>query len=60
MESMEEATPAESSGGNGQPADHAGGAPSAPSENNPKAFYASQFMQPEWMTDVPPDLSTHW
>lgn len=27
---------------------------------NVKHFFASQFMQPEWMTDVPPDLGRSW
>lgn len=25
-----------------------------------RTYYAQQLMQPEWMTDVPPDLGTGW
>ncbi len=27
---------------------------------HPKAFYARQLMQPEWLTDMPPDLQHNW
>ncbi len=29
-------------------------------EQHPKDFFAAQFMQPEWITDVPPDLGANW
>lgn len=25
-----------------------------------RALYAAQLMTPEWLTDIPPDLATHW
>lgn len=25
-----------------------------------KSYYAKQLMQPEWMSDIPPDLAPNW
>ncbi|GAX78844.1 hypothetical protein CEUSTIGMA_g6282.t1 [Chlamydomonas eustigma] len=33
---------------------------SLPPRFSPKAYFASQLMHPEWMTDVPPDLGVDW
>ena len=37
-----------------RPRSHAGDTESA------QSFYARQLMQPEWLTDVPVDLASHW
>ena len=37
-----------------RPRGHAGDTESA------QSFYARQLMQPEWLTDVPVDLASHW
>lgn len=34
--------------------------PKVLSGNTLKAYFARQLMQPEWMSDIPPDLSSNW
>ncbi|KAG1677386.1 hypothetical protein FOA52_010766 [Chlamydomonas sp. UWO 241] len=36
------------------------GGPRTEGGDHPKTYFASQFMQPEWMTDVPSDLGANW
>ncbi len=49
--------PASSEGGGGGGADVDSGGLSG---SELRAHYARQLMQPEWLTDVPPDLGSAW
>lgn len=65
MQQMRDATASASSSSKQLPAETQlygmdGINPKTLSGNTLKAYFARQLMQPEWMSDIPLDLSSNW